>query len=107
MVPNLVLLCRRHHTVVHEGGFGVVMAAGQPTFTRPDGSVLPQAPQRPLAAGVPAQWHRSDVQPTAVDTQWTGESLDVGYVVAGLVRDRSSEGPARVTPTSDGSEGTR
>jgi hypothetical protein len=39
-VDNLVLLCRRHHRMVHEGGFGVQMIDGDPVFYRPDGSVL-------------------------------------------------------------------
>lgn len=34
---NLVLLCRPHHRAIHRG-FGVEMANGRPTFTRPDGS---------------------------------------------------------------------
>lgn len=39
-LANLVLLCRPHHTLVHEGGFGLEMANGRPVFRRPDGSVL-------------------------------------------------------------------
>jgi hypothetical protein len=39
-VANLVLLCRRHHRLVHEGGFRVRMIEGKPEFRRPDGSVL-------------------------------------------------------------------
>ena len=38
-LPNLVLLCRRHHRAVHEG-FGLRMVEGRPVFSRPDGSVL-------------------------------------------------------------------
>ena len=38
-VANLVLLCRRHHRMVHER-FGLEMAGGRPVFRRPDGSVL-------------------------------------------------------------------
>lgn len=37
---NLVLLCRRHHRLVHEGGFSLVNADGRAVFHRPDGSVL-------------------------------------------------------------------
>ncbi len=40
-MANGVLLCPRHHTAVHEGGFG---NTGEPnatlTFHRPDGSIL-------------------------------------------------------------------
>jgi hypothetical protein len=39
-LTNLVLLCRRHHRRIHDG-FGVRMEAGQPVFSRPDGTLLP------------------------------------------------------------------
>ncbi|MBA3552997.1 MAG: HNH endonuclease, partial [Actinobacteria bacterium] len=40
-LPNLVLLCRRHHRMVHQrGGFRLELAGGRPLFLRPDGSVL-------------------------------------------------------------------
>ena len=38
-VSNLVLLCRRHHRMVHDR-FGVRMTGGGPVFTRPDRSEL-------------------------------------------------------------------
>jgi hypothetical protein len=37
---NLVLLCRPHHRLVHEGGFGLRMVEGRPVFERPEGSVI-------------------------------------------------------------------
>ncbi len=40
-VQNLLLLCRRHHRVVHErGGFRLELLDGRPAFRRPDGSLL-------------------------------------------------------------------
>ncbi len=40
-LPNLVLLCRRHHRMVHHrGGFRLELVRGRPSFLRPDGSVL-------------------------------------------------------------------
>ena len=39
---NLVLMCRRHHRLVHEGSFRVEMREGQPWFGRADGSGLEQ-----------------------------------------------------------------
>jgi hypothetical protein len=39
-LTNLLLLCRPHHRLVHEGGFGLEMADGKPVFRRPDGSMI-------------------------------------------------------------------
>jgi predicted restriction endonuclease len=40
-LPNLLLLCRRHHGMVHRpGGFRLTLEEGQPVFSRPDGSPL-------------------------------------------------------------------
>lgn len=39
---NLVLLCRRHHTLLHEGGYRVVRDDRQLIFCRADGSIVPE-----------------------------------------------------------------
>jgi hypothetical protein len=40
-LSNLVLLCRRHHRLVHTGGgFSLELSGAGPVFRRPDGSVL-------------------------------------------------------------------
>ena len=40
-LPNLLLLCRRHHRMVHQRrGFRLQLVEGRPVFRRPDGSVL-------------------------------------------------------------------
>jgi hypothetical protein len=39
-VSNLVLLCRRHHRLIHWKRFGVEMVNGKPVFRSADGSVL-------------------------------------------------------------------
>ena len=40
-LSNLLLLCRRHHGMVHRtGGFGLELIDGRPVFRRPDGSEL-------------------------------------------------------------------
>ena len=40
-LANLLLLCRRHHGLVHEpDGFGLEILDGRPRFRRPDGSIL-------------------------------------------------------------------
>ena len=39
-MPNLILLCRRHHRMVHEGKIGLQSEDGGPVFRRSDGSLL-------------------------------------------------------------------
>ena len=40
-LPNVLLLCRRHHHMVHErGGFRLELEDGKPVFRRADGSLL-------------------------------------------------------------------
>ena len=39
-VGNLLLLCRPHHRLVHEGGFRLTRVDGRPRFLRPDGTAL-------------------------------------------------------------------
>jgi hypothetical protein len=93
-LDNLVLLCRRHHGSVHEGGFGVVMGAdGQPIFCLPDGSSLPEVPVLERSTGAPARWHRAHVSPRAVDTKWLGDKLDLSAAVDAVLH------AARVTPS--------
>ena len=53
-LDNTVLLCRRHHRTVHEGGFSMELAPdGEARFYRPDGRPLLAAPALPLPAGEP------------------------------------------------------
>jgi hypothetical protein len=52
-VHNLVLLCRRHHRLIHWNRFSVVMERGQPVFRRADGSLLEaKVPPRSEVAAV-------------------------------------------------------
>jgi hypothetical protein len=47
-LSNLIQLCHHHHRLVHEGGFSVEMhgeGAGEVTFRRPDGVVVPAVPK--------------------------------------------------------------
>jgi hypothetical protein len=40
-LPNLLLLCRRHHRLLHDrGGFRLELLDGRPVFRRDDGSML-------------------------------------------------------------------
>ena len=45
-MSNLILLCYRHHRLVHEGGYSIETGStntqGARFFRRPDGRVVPQ-----------------------------------------------------------------
>jgi len=89
-LDNLILLCRRHHRVVHEGGWTVGRNAdGDVVFARPNGSRLERAPAatrwqdisplvpttaRLAAAGI-------TIGPKTCQPSWYGERFDVGYAI--------------------------
>ena len=95
-LDNLVLLCRRHHRVVHEEGFRITLdAAGQVEFRRPDGQPFPAAPLPPLWSDAPLApvMERLDQEGVTIDAQtatpaWKGERMDINWVVDSLWRPR-------------------
>jgi 5-methylcytosine-specific restriction endonuclease McrA len=88
-LSNLALLCRRHHRVVHEGGYRIERDPdGTLRFLRPDGRPLPSVPPSvPLAAdpiatlkaGHATDGLRLDARTTL--PEWLGEPLDVGWAI--------------------------
>jgi hypothetical protein len=87
-IENLASLCRRHHRLVHEGGFGVQRRPdGTLLFTDPWGRVLPDAPELRAANGSAAG--RQLERGLAIDDQtcrprWDGGSLD-GYALEVII----------------------
>lgn len=81
-IDNLVLLCRRHHRLVHEGGFGVqVQADGSIRFTYPDGRILPSSNDGRFHGNVSSVLDvnkRNDIRitPETLPSLWTGEEMD-------------------------------
>ena len=79
---NLVLLCRRHHRLVHEEGFGVrVRVDGEIYFTDPQGRYLPRTGDTRFRGNVfalTAQNSRLGLQITSEtgECQWAGERMD-------------------------------
>jgi hypothetical protein len=87
-LANLALLCRRHHRMVHEGGYGMTRARdGTWIFTRPTGDVV-QLPERPPAS--PSDLTRSNesmgrsAEREPYAPEGAGEGLDVDYVTWAL-----------------------
>jgi hypothetical protein len=84
-LTNLLSLCRYHHVLVHEGGYGVELVGNAVRFVRPDGRVVPAAPtvdppkdELRLEAGEIAR-HRMTLL-----SRWDGARVDYGAVVASL-----------------------
>jgi hypothetical protein len=103
-LPNLVLLCRRHHRLVHEEGWKVRMhPGGGVRFHRPDGSLLPEVPP---ASTVPAdpvpqleRRHRElAIDPWTPIPSWNGERLDLDYAVLVLAGRRPPQPSSIRTP---------
>lgn len=97
-LKNLVLLCRQHHGLVHEGGFGCeVNRQGSVIFKSPRGNVIPDAFVMPVtkSAKDPAIWIRNDLKSDHIDsrtcvTRWQGETCDwplaIGHLFAGVTQ---------------------
>jgi len=89
-MDNLVLLCRRHHRLVHEGGFGVqTRADGEIHFTYPDGRVLPPSPDGPFrgnADSIKAENHENglDITHETLPPLWWGEAMDQDLAQLGM-----------------------
>jgi 5-methylcytosine-specific restriction endonuclease McrA len=81
-MDNLVLLCRRHHRLVHEGGFGVTTHPdGEIGFTYPDGRVLPPAPDGRFRGNADSiqvlnRQNGLDIKPQTLPPLWRGERMD-------------------------------
>jgi hypothetical protein len=87
-LSNLVLLCRRHHRRVHEGGARVrLLADGAAVFTDAAGGRLEAAPRLGGDAQAIVARHRVHGPPIDAATatgRWRGERLDLDWTVSGL-----------------------
>ncbi|MBS3747507.1 MAG: DUF222 domain-containing protein [Wenzhouxiangellaceae bacterium] len=104
-MDNLVLLCRHHHRLVHEGGFGVRMGDQDiPEFTDAAGCAIPQVGERPFRGNVftLARQHQESglrITPETTVSLWEGEKMDMGMAIEGLLWLKSPpEQPTRREP---------
>ena len=83
------MLCRRHHRLIHEGGFGVHSDGhGHFRFNRPGGEPIPEAPRADQShCDVRAVNRRRgvDINPGTCVPRWAGERMDYGLAVDGLL----------------------
>ncbi len=101
-LDNLVLLCRHHHRLVHEGGFAVSLSSeGKKRFRRPDGTAIPAGPDLRFrgngsALRVAHRESRLRIDAKTLRSDWSGEAMDLGMAVDGLLA-REVRQPAGVT----------
>jgi hypothetical protein len=98
-LSNLVLLCRRHHRLVHEGGATVrILDDGAIVFTDALGRHIEAAPRTTGSAGQIIAEHAREgpaIAPHTAAGRWGGEDLDLGLAVAVLCASRNARaGPA-------------
>jgi len=109
-LDNLVLLCRHHHRLVHEGGFGVSLStAGEKRFRYPDGRVVPTGADTRFRGDVFSlhvghRRERLGIGPQSLPPNWQGERMDLGMAIDGLLR-RDTPGlsaPRTTAPSPSG-----
>jgi len=90
-LDNLVLLCRHHHRLVHEGGYGVRMTEqGIPEFTDPAGDPIPTIGAKNLRGNVFTLRHENskvglDITSETTIPLWEGEKMDMDMAIEGLL----------------------
>ena len=94
-LDNLTLLCRYHHTLLHQEGFAIVKRTEGLEFVRPDGRKLPNVLTTQFANTEPQDGSlvieaEDDALGLGIDartavTRWLGESLDYGFAVGTLM----------------------
>ena len=93
-LSNLVLLCRRHHRLLHEGGFSVRMnGEGAVQFRHPRGRPLEQSPAPPpiglhAARELVHRLEDAGILVTGKESMpaWDGTPMDLRYVMECLWR---------------------
>ena len=86
-LANLVQLCRHHHRLVHEGGYGLAKEASGVVFRRPDGRRIPAAPRprRGDRHGLVRSQRDLGIDAQTCVPQWYGDRLNLADSVEGLV----------------------
>jgi hypothetical protein len=75
-LENLVLLCRRHHTLVHEGGYSLERSNEELVFRDPWGGTIPSVPRSP-----PGSWEELLELEADMCESGLGERMDLALAV--------------------------
>lgn len=91
-MDNLVLLCRHHHRLVHEGGFDVQKTStNQIQFINPNGKVVPSNGETRSRGNVLALCTEHaesgiNITPQTTHSLWRGEQMDDQMAIEALLR---------------------
>ena len=103
-LSNLVLLCRRHHRHVHEGGATVrVLDDGAIVFTDALGRRIEAAPRTTGSTQAIVAEHAREgpaIAPHTATGRWRGERLDLDWTVGALCSLGPLAGVSATAPTS-------
>jgi len=90
-MENLLLLCTRHHHLVHEGGFGLQkLAEGRIQFSSPEGKIVPASPAGNSRGNADELFKLNQnrgirITPKSSQSHWMGEKMDDQLAVEGLL----------------------
>ena len=91
-LENLVLLCRNHHRLVHEGGFGIGKSVlGAIEFSTPAGEVIPTCPETRSRGNAWSLFEQHSecgilITPKTAQSLWLGEKMDDDLAVLGMLQ---------------------
>jgi hypothetical protein len=91
-VENLVLLCRHHHRLVHEGGFGLGKSThGVIEFSNPAGEIIPTGPAKNSRGNAWSLFEQHSeagihITPKTAQSQWLGEKMDDDMAILGMLQ---------------------
>ena len=91
-MENLVLLCRHHHRLVHEGGFGLGKSLqGVIEFSNPAGEVIPTDAARNSRGNAWSLFEQHSecgihITPKTAQSLWLGEKMDDDLAVLGMLQ---------------------
>jgi 5-methylcytosine-specific restriction endonuclease McrA len=80
-MTNCLLLCRTHHTLVHDRGYIITRGQHGWVFTTPGGTTLPPAGQLPPADRDIAALHGAGITPATITPPHSGERLDLNLAI--------------------------
>lgn len=95
-VTNLLVLCERHHRLVHKRGFRITGTAAEPRFFQPGGIPIPEAgpPTEGTATALTSINAAQVIDDNSLTPTWGGERLDPTPLLLRLLPEPAPPHPA-------------